>query len=1165
MTTITDPHQTVPRPAAGRNAGTHPDQQWRIAKIQVINWGGFEGLNTLEFHPLGTLVTGASGCGKSTLLDAYLALIMPYNVPLNGASNQAEGRARSEGQRNTLSYMRGKIDADADPVTGEEIAQVLRGKNRSTWSIISAEFRSDRGNRYTLFRTYFAAASVRSPNEVQMRMFAGPGEIDVQDLAALAATGFKPATVEQTLPGTRHHLRYSGFSQTVYAALGIGANGDGGKALLMLAQIQAGGSISTVNDLYRNRVLERPDTYTKAENAVGHFNNLQSMYLKMRTAKEKSDRLAPIVETYDTAVASQRELEAIDSVGITRDGDTPYLEWRLATESRLIDAALDKNRDERTATDTEHSAARATEDGLSEELLQTQEVRRALGGDRLDELDASILRLEADRRAAEEERDRLLGKIGPLVEQAQAAGEQSPLASVAALAAAAAAAQTHVAGAPSRETMLRAARDAIQERRYPLLDELNRLKRDIATMSGRESRIDTRLDERRNQLAHAAGLQPIDLPFVAELIDVADGQERWRTAVDSVLGAFARTLVVDQDFLAEFSHRIDGVKLSAQLRFEGVALRDHEDLVGDPDRISARVVYKPTAFSHWIAAEIGKRDAICVEHADGLNGPGYRVALSGQTRNGTSGTVGQSGRHSIIGFANEQLIADLSLEVDALETQLMAIDTELKAHDEGHAKFTALLRASEHLIDAAWDRIDIEGIEGRIKQRHDDRSRLLASDVGLHEVDQKILDLDGRLRRARRLTFDAEGKVEAVQKVFGELVDRQDDLNRERERIEDSGRSTLTEDHTRRLDQALTALAAGAPFDHQSFRQTWVRAVSNHLSERLQAAQQRLGDMHQQLRTIFQSYLAQWPDPNLSDTADAYPDYKRILDDILATGLHARRVAWLEAVREWTAQDLLPLNGAVENSLNDIEKRLDDINTILAMLPFGAGRDRLRISSRRLAPDVVVSFRKELRRLANVPSRELSEDQLVQRFTELQEFIGLIRRSDDRHLTREMIERNPGRDALLDVRRHIEIEAVRHSQTGARLATYRRLSEKSGGETQELIAFILGSALRYRLGDEERARPRFAPVFLDEGFIKADAEFAGRAVQAWHGLGFQLVIAAPFDKVSGLGEYMGTLATVGKSQKTGFSQIMKVEPLAAFERDPWLEATGTLLDPADES
>ena len=79
------------------------------------------------------------------------------------------------------------------------------------------------------------------------------------------------------------------------------------------------------------------------------------------------------------------------------------------------------------------------------------------------------------------------------------------------------------------------------------------------------------------------------------------------------------------------------------------------------------------------------------------------------------------------------------------------------------------------------------------------------------------------------------------------------------------------------------------------------------------------------------------------------------------------------------------------------------------------------------------------------------------------------------------------------------------------------------------MAFIVGAALRYQLGDESRTRPRFAPVFLDEGFVKSDSEFAGRAVGAWQRLGFQLIIGAPLDKVTALEPHMDVILGVSKS------------------------------------
>ena len=52
------------------------------------------------------------------------------------------------------------------------------------------------------------------------------------------------------------------------------------------------------------------------------------------------------------------------------------------------------------------------------------------------------------------------------------------------------------------------------------------------------------------------------------------------------------------------------------------------------------------------------------------------------------------------------------------------------------------------------------------------------------------------------------------------------------------------------------------------------------------------------------------------------------------------------------------------------------------------------------------------------------------------------------------------RERLLDVRRHVEISAERYDPlTGEVLATYRTLGEKSGGESQELVAFIVARFL----------------------------------------------------------------------------------------------------------
>ena len=209
-----------------------------------------------------------------------------------------------------------------------------------------------------------------------------------------------------------------------------------------------------------------------------------------------------------------------------------------------------------------------------------------------------------------------------------------------------------------------------------------------------------------------------------------------------------------------------------------------------------------------------------------------------------------------------------------------------------------------------------------------------------------------------------------------------------------------------------------------------------------------------------------------------------------------------------------------------------------ARLPFGPGRDRLHINLRRTESKDIAAFRKELKALASDTTQLRDSREIEARFGRLQRFIDRIRKSD----------KVAQREYLIDVRRHVEIDAERRDLQGRQLSVYTSIGGKSGGESQELVAFIVGAALRYQLGDADLPRPRYAPVFLDEGFVKSDAEFTGRAVGAWQALGFQLVIGAPLDKVTGIEPYMDELYQVTKNTKK-HSHIRKIHPVTRAARD----------------
>jgi len=1108
--------------------------QWRAALLQLVNWGGFGGLTTVPLSGDATMISGASGVGKSTILDAYTALMMPSDTKFNGASNDAvAGRARSVGQRNLLSYLRGAVDVVDDPRTGRPVEQLLRGKGADTWGAVAMTFVSDQGGRFTALRTYYVPRRAARSSDVQMQMWSHEGALPLDKLEAAVPEKFHAHTIKKLFPGIRVHRTYAEFSAVLHARLGIGAGGDGAKALRLLARIQAGNQVRSVDELYKGMVLERPATYAAADRAIEHFDDLEAAHVAMRTEQQKLELLEPITDLHERRSAAAGRLAELDSYGITRSGDeTPLRFWLLRTHLRLIEAAVAANRTDRSSTSEDLTSARTTEATLTGDLEAAKEAHRDAGGGDLQALAGQI---EAEQVRREERGTRLAEleeRCFPLVGTADAVALDldAALDSADAFGELQLVARKGLVVGGEEQTRLLAERDRVRERLFPLKQEQGVLKEERASLESRAGRVPSHLDNLRAAVAQASGLSVDELPFVAELIDVAPEESSWRTAIETVLGGSARTMLVPLDRLSHFSSAIDGLRLPGRLTFQGAEL----DLPGagpaDPERIAGKLLFKESPFSGWVQQHVEEppRNALCVADAAELDGPGFRVTRAGQTRNGRRGTHGRDGHRNIIGFSSEEAIAEIDERLAAIERDLEQVDAAVRDVERRWSVLDQQRSAYDAIVMARFDDVDVAGSDRRIAELTERRAAILASDDRLQRLQAQIDELDDRLGQARKQRFSLEQRRDQLSAAHAELTDSEDIVKDRVIAVEEAGAVVLSDEQDAALATDFAAAAAPAdPDDLDRFAES-----SQRLGERLRTA---LAESDAEVRRcdddlahIFRAYKFSWDSPNLGATPDSYPDYARILDEIRGKGLAERRSEWRRRLTEWSGQDLVPLLGAMSSSVEEIEDRLGPINDILRRLEFGGPGGRLRIRLRRLAPAHVQVFMKDLRALSSGSTTEVKEEDLERRFAELSRFMKQLRTSD------QSSDGGSGdRDRLLDVRRHVELSAERYDHlSGEVRATYRTLGEKSGGESQELVAFIVGSALRFRLGDEMRSRPRFAPVFLDEGFVKADSEFAGRAVEAWKGLGFQLIVGVPLDKVTGLEPHMDDLLAITKSAQT---------------------------------
>lgn len=681
-----------------------------------------------------------------------------------------------------------------------------------------------------------------------------------------------------------------------------------------------------------------------------------------------------------------------------------------------------------------------------------------------------------------------------------------------------------------REAALQVEKETLRAELSPLTTLQADLLEEKHSLQGRTGMVPRRLHEARVKMAQAAGLDPMeDLPFVAELIDVLPDQERWRKAVETTLGGIARTVLVDRHQRQGLSAAIDPIKITPRIRFQAVDLAEHDSLQGDTDYVSGKLAFKESPFSRWVQNRVTEKgvDHLCVPDASALTGHEPRVTPAGQTRHGDRGAHGESGEGSIIGFSNTRRLADIEERLSALDPVINQVSDRIKAVQARLEDLRRQREAHIYVQATTWTAIDYLGVDRRIRELEEDIARLRASNSildALQDEEERVKALHSVANRSMVL---AEQHLDKLTKQHGDLADDQDLVQDATDRIENEQTASVTDEQQGYLDglfasswdtTSLTAFSSS------------MNALKRRLKEDAADAAHGRSRAVSSMESMFGQYKLNWPENNLGTTVDSADGFREILDRIQSEGLHERRDRWRRKFTEWSSDDLLKLNGAFDTALEDIEDRLAPINRILKTLPFG-GKGVLQINHRRMHNDELRAFRHDLRTLSSDLALELTDAQVEARFKRLREFMDRIRIPEG-HSKPSTSQR----DRYLDVRQHVVITAVCLDDDGREVATYDSLGGKSGGETQELVAFIVGSALRYQLGDESRSRPRFAPVFLDEGFVKSDSEFAGRAVKAWQDLGFQLIIGAPLDKVTALEPHMDLLLTVTKSDR-GYSFV----------------------------
>ena len=271
------------------------DEQYRIYKLQVFNWGTFSGLHDIPISEKGFLFVGGSGTGKTTLLDAFSAMLIPPRwIEFNAAAREADQGKRD---RNLVSYIRGAWAEQKDEDSGFIAKSYLR--TGSTWSSLALSYRNGLGHIIVLVRLFWIKGNLSGAADVRRQFFIFEREFDLREMEDFGKSSFDIRKLKQSFPDIFTRDVFDSYSERFRSLLGI----QNDMALKLLHKTQSTKNLGDLNEFLREFMLDRPETYDAAERLVSEFGELNAAHQAVITARNQIETLAPAKVIYE-----QREL-----------------------------------------------------------------------------------------------------------------------------------------------------------------------------------------------------------------------------------------------------------------------------------------------------------------------------------------------------------------------------------------------------------------------------------------------------------------------------------------------------------------------------------------------------------------------------------------------------------------------------------------------------------------------------------------------------------------------------------------------------------------------------------------------------------------------------------------------------------------------------------------
>lgn len=1095
---------------------------YRLARLEVLNWGTFDSrVWTLEPGGETLLLTGDIGSGKSTLVDAVSTLMLPsHRIDYN----KAAGAARKE--RTLRSYVEGHHKTERNEATGSVRPVALR--DRRSYSVILGLFVNEGyGDEVTLAQVFQQQDTTGQP---WRRFITADRALSIETDFADFGSDLNALLKRLRAGGASVEKDFPTYGRTMRRLLGIRSE----QAMELFHQTVSMKAVGDLNEFVRTHMLEPADASERIEGILRHFEDLTRAYDAVQRARAQLEALEPLVQSvqkYDAALERREGLRA-ERVALR----PYYAELRI----ELRQAEIDQLTESVDAATEQLEQVRAEAQNLAAARDHLVTARAEAGGNRIGELERE------SRQAVEqaEERRRRRERF----DDAVAGAGLAPVTDAAGFADLAAHVSRRRAELDTEAAELKERYAALVLEHGEQKKQLREVQEELDSLSGRRSNLPAEQLRLRDELCARLGLDPVDLPFAGELLDVAEEHAQWRGAAERVLRGFAVSLLVPQQHYADvaqwvnsrrlMARRADGREVGVRLVYERVPQRHIPLQRPQVDRLllADTVEIADTPLRGYLFKELFARaDHLCADTLEEFRAAERAVTREGQVRSRDRHVKDDRQRADdprgwVLGWRNERKVAALQERRAQLDTEVGRLAARVEeagqVQDAARQQHTALARLSDYL---SWRDLDWEEARARAEAADAERRRLVEGSSELAEIDRRLAEVE---QRSESLTAEERALADRHSRWLSRIEHQTDQLGLDQRALDELDPAIL--DAAREIYPRLRQRQerVGSP-DGQSphaatnadaaHRQEQV--LADAIDSETERTQRELNGYTTSIQQSMAEIQRRWPEQTteMDASVDARVEYVRFHDRVADDDLPRFVDEFENQLRKNTIRELAGFHNWLLRKSEEIGQKIEKINEALGAIDFNPGR-YVRLDRENTVNQDVRQFRSDL--------RAVTDDALASGDDQYSE----LRYRDVRVILERLRGREGHSDAdrtwrtrVTDVRNWYTFSASeRQRETDEEWEHYRDSDGKSGGQKEKLAYTILAASLAYQFGLEwgaDKARDfRFAVI--DEAFGRGSDASTRYALELFAKLGIQLLIVTPLQKVHVIAPYVRSIGYV---------------------------------------